>query len=81
LSDADAKARDSSPLDRRLRPSCVAPATKTTRSNPLSVPLSERSFRLGQGDLSKIDMRMDIVRYSDLVLCSAVVIDTTSVIK
>jgi hypothetical protein len=56
-------------------------ATKTTRSNPLSVPLSELSFRLGQGDLSKIDIRMDLVRNSDLVLCSDAVIDTAYVLK
>jgi hypothetical protein len=38
----------------------TAQATKNTRSNPLSVPFSELSFHLDQGDLSKIDMRMDL---------------------
>jgi hypothetical protein len=46
----------------------AAPATKNTRSNPLSVSLSKLPFRLGLGDLSKIDMRMDLVHYSDLVI-------------
>jgi hypothetical protein len=41
----------------------TAPATKNTRSNPLPVPFSELSFRLGQCDLSKIDMRKDLVRF------------------
>jgi hypothetical protein len=41
----------------------TAQATKNTRSNPLSVPFSELSFRLDQGDLSKIDMRKDLVRF------------------
>jgi hypothetical protein len=53
------------------------PAMKNTRSNPLSKLL----FCPGQGDLSKIDMRMDLVCYGDLIVCSAAVIDTAYVLK
>jgi hypothetical protein len=38
-------------------------ATKNTRSNPFRVPFSELSSHLGQGDLSKIDMRKDLVLF------------------
>jgi hypothetical protein len=53
------------------------PATKNTRSNPLSKLL----FCPRQGDLSKIDMRMDLVCYGDLIVCSAAVIDIAYVLK
>jgi hypothetical protein len=41
----------------RRRAGLKVPAKKNTRSNPLSKLL----FCPGQGDLSKIDMRMDLV--------------------
>jgi hypothetical protein len=66
---ADAEAQDSSPLDRRLQPCCVARPQKL-----------QGQILFLSGDLSKIDMRMDLVRDSDLVLCSAAVIDTAYVL-